>query len=94
MSSRKERKQNKLLIVFVCPFIFGFGFYLVDEVSTWFEVPLGNIFYVIVGSILMAISGIYAVYTINELYFKKNKKSTNHTHSRRKRRSSRNKTTF
>lgn len=91
MSTRKEKKKNRLLIIAICPFIFGFGFYLLEEVSTWFEVPLGNTFYVIIGSTLMAASGVYVIYTVKELYFKKYKKSSDPTNPRRKRRSSRTK---
>lgn len=74
MSSRKERKKKKLLLVFVSCFVFGIGYYFLNEVSTWFEVPLGVTFHVILGCSLMAISGIYIGYTINQLYFTKKRK--------------------
>lgn len=75
-SSRKERKKKKLLLVFVSFIVFGIGFYILDEISTWYDVPLGNSFYVILGCTLMAISGIYIVYTINQLYFTKKRTRT------------------
>jgi hypothetical protein len=76
MSSRRERKKKKLLLILVSCFVFGIGYYLLNEVSTWFEVPLGVTFYVILGCSLMAISGIYIGYTINQLFFKKRRKRT------------------
>lgn len=75
-SSRSERKKKKLLLVLVSCFIFGIGYYFLNEVSTWFEVPLGNTFHVILGCTLMAISGIYIGYTIKQLYFTKKRKRT------------------
>jgi len=74
MSSRKERKKKKLLLILVSCFVFGIGYYFLNEVSTWFEVPLGVTFHVILGCSLMAISGIYIGYTINQLYFTKKRK--------------------
>jgi len=76
MSSRKERKKKKLLLILVSCFVFGIGYYFLNEVSTWFEVPLGVTFHVILGCSLMAISGIYIGYTINQLYFTKKRKRT------------------
>lgn len=75
-SSRKERKKKKLLLVFASFFVFGLGYYTLDEVSTWYDIPLGNSFYVILGCTLMAVSGIYIVYTIKQLYFSKKRTRT------------------
>ena len=74
--STKRKKKKKHIVI--CIFIFLLGFYLLNEVSTWFEVPLGNIFYVLVGCILMASSGVYIGYSIKVLYFSKKKKRTKH----------------
>jgi hypothetical protein len=76
MSSRRERKKKKLILVFVSCFVFGIGYYFLNEVSTWFEVPLGITFHVIFGCTLMAISGVYIGYTIKQLYFTKRRKRT------------------
>jgi membrane protease YdiL (CAAX protease family) len=78
MSTRKERKKKKLLLILVCCFLFGIGYYLLNEVSTWYEVPLGVTFHVISGCTLMASSGIYIAYTIKRLYFTKRSKRTKH----------------
>jgi hypothetical protein len=76
MSSRRERKKKKLILVFVSCFVFGIGYYFLNEISTWFEVPLGVTFHVIFGCTLMAISGIYIVYTLKQLFFTKKRKRT------------------
>jgi hypothetical protein len=76
MSSRRDRKRIKLLLILVSCFVFGLGYYILNEVSTWFEVPLGVTFHVILGCTLMAISGIYIGYTIYQLYFTKKRKRT------------------
>ncbi len=78
MSSRKQRKIRKLLLVLLSCFLFGIGYYFLNEVSTWFEVPLGVSFHVIFGCSLMAISGIYIVYTIKKLFFTKRARRTKH----------------
>jgi uncharacterized membrane protein len=82
MISRKEkrnkRRSKRRKLIILSSFVFGIGYYLLNVVSTWFEVPLGNIFYVIVGCILMAVSGVYIGYTIKTVYFKKKKKRTSH----------------
>ncbi|NDP26370.1 MAG: hypothetical protein GZ087_02925 [Flavobacterium sp.] len=74
MSSRRERRKKKLILIFVSCFVFAIGYYFLNEVSTWFEVPLGITFHVIFGCTLMAISGIYIGYTIKQLYFTKKRK--------------------
>jgi uncharacterized membrane protein YczE len=76
MSSRRERKKKKLVLILISCFVFGIGYYILNEVSTWFEVPLGNTFYVILGCTLMASSGVYIGYTIKKLYFTKKRKRT------------------
>lgn len=78
MSSRKERKKKKLLLIIVSCFVFGIGYYILNEVSTWYEVPLGITFHVILGCTLMASSGIYVVYTIKKVFFTKRSKRTRH----------------
>ena len=76
MSSRRERRRKKFILIFVNCIVFGIGYYFLNEVSTWFEVPLGVTFHVVFGCTLMAISGIYIVYTLKQLYFTKKRKRT------------------
>ncbi len=78
MSSRRERRRKKLLLVLLSCFVFGIGYYFLNEISTWFEVPLGVTFHVIFGCSLMAISGIYIGYTLKQLFFTKRRKRTKH----------------
>lgn len=76
--SRKERKKKKLLLILVSALVFAIGFYILNEISTWYDIPLGNSFYVILGCTLMAVSGIYIGYTIKKMYFTKKAKRTKH----------------
>ena len=76
MVSRRDKKKKKILFVFAACIIFGVGYYFLHVVSTKFEVPLGNTFHVILGCTLMAISGIYIIYTIKKLFFVKKKPRT------------------
>lgn len=76
MNSRKERVNKKLWIIFANFFLFGIGYYLLNEISTWYEVPLGSTFYVILGCTLMASSAVYIVYSIKRVYFTKGKKKS------------------
>lgn len=78
MSSRRERKKKKILLIFISCSIFGLGYYILNEVSTWYDVPLGITFHVILGCTLMASSGIYIIYTINNVFFTKRSKRTKH----------------
>lgn len=74
MSSRRERRRKKFILILVSCFIFGIGYYFLNEISTWYEVPLGVSFHVILGCTLMAISGIYIGYTLKQLFFTKRRK--------------------
>ena len=76
MSSRRERRKIKLLLIFISCIVFGIGYIFLNVVSRIFEVPLGITFHVILGCTLMAISGIYIGYTIKQLYFTKKRKRT------------------
>lgn len=76
MSSRTERRKKRKVLIIISCFVFAIGYYLLNVVSTWFKVPLGNIFYVIIGCTLMAASGVYIGYTIKIVYFTKKKKRT------------------
>ena len=51
---------------------------MLNEISTWHEVPLGITFHVILGCTLMAVSGIFVIYTINNVFFTKRSKRTKH----------------
>jgi len=78
MSTRRERKRKKLLLILVSCFVFGLGYYMLNEISTWHEVPLGITFHVILGCTLMAVSGIFVIYTIKNVFFTKRSKRTKH----------------
>jgi hypothetical protein len=76
MSTRRERKKLKLLLIFISCILFGIGYYFLNEVSRIHEVPLGVTFHVVFGCTLMAISGVYIGYTLNQLLFSKKTKRT------------------
>lgn len=76
MNSRRERRRKKLILILVSCIVFGMGYYFLNVVSRMFEVPLGVTFHVIFGCTLMAISGIYIVYTLKQLFFIKKRKRT------------------
>lgn len=76
MYSRRDKRKKKQILIFVACIIFGIGYYFLNVVSTIFEVPLGNTFHVILGCTLMAMSGLYIIYTIKQLYFTKKKART------------------
>ena len=78
MSTRRERNKKKLWLILASCFIFGLGYYILYEVSTWYEVPLGITFHVILGCTLMASSGISIIYTIKKVFFTKRSKRTKH----------------
>jgi len=71
MSSRKERRRKKILFILLSFIVFGVGYYFLNVVSKIYEVPLGLTFHVVFGCTLMAVSGLYAVYTIKGLLFTK-----------------------
>jgi predicted membrane protein len=74
MSSRRERRKKKFILIFISCIVFGIGYLFLNVISGIFEVPLGITFHVIFGCTLMAISGIYIGYTIKQLYFTKKRK--------------------
>jgi hypothetical protein len=70
---KKDKNKIKKLLIVLCLVVFAIGYYFLTVVSRQFKVPLGNTFHVIFGCSLMAISGIYIVYTVKQLYFRKKK---------------------
>ena len=76
MSTRRERRKKKILLIFLSCFVFGIGYIFLNVVSGIYNVPLGITFHVIFGCTLMAISGIYIGYTLKQLFFTKKRKRT------------------
>ena len=75
-SIRRKKKKKSLLYILVSLVVFGIGYYVLEVISRGFDLYLGNTFYVILGCSLMAISGVFIIYTISETFFKKRKKKT------------------
>ena len=74
MSSRKQRKTIKLILIFINCFVLGIGFYFLNVVSRIQEVPLGATFHIIFGCFLMAIAGVYIAFTLKKMVFPKKRK--------------------
>jgi len=50
------------------------GFYILEEVATWEELPLGQVFYIVLGCVLIAVSGIFMIAAIKVRFFPKKRK--------------------
>jgi putative Mn2+ efflux pump MntP len=50
------------------------GYYLLEEVASWEKVPLGQVFYIIIGCVMIAISGIFICIAIKLRFFPKRRK--------------------
>lgn len=73
-----EKRRKKKTHIIICIIIFIIGYYLLEFVSKVFEIPFGNIPYVLIGCIMMGSSAVYAGYLVRVLYFSKKKKRTKH----------------
>jgi hypothetical protein len=80
MSSRKQSKTRKLIPIFISCIVFAIGYYFMNVVSRIFEVPLGITFHVIFGSFLMAIAGVYIVYSLKKMLSPKKRKRIKRMH--------------
>lgn len=76
--STSDRRRKKKIHIAICAIIFIIGYCFLEIVSKIFEIPFGNIPYVLLGCTLMASSGVYMGYLIRILYFSKKKKRTQH----------------
>lgn len=64
--------QTKIIIGSIVGLIVGY--YLFAEVSSWEKVKLGQVFYIVVGGIMIAISGIALFFSVKSKYFPKKKR--------------------
>ncbi len=80
MSSRrshsKESKIKGFKLILICLVAFVFGFFLLEHISTLEKPPLGAIFNIIVGCILMAVSTLFIILTIKKMFFTKKRSKT------------------
>lgn len=76
--SRIERKNRNLKTLAICIVVFGLGYYILNYISRMEKPFLGNTFHILLGCILMAISGLLLVITIKKQFFPKKRKRTNH----------------
>ena len=79
MSSRRsnsnESKNKSIKLILICLVVFLIGLFLLEYISTLEKPPLGAIFNIIVGCILMAVSTLFIIITINKMFFTKKKRS-------------------
>ena len=80
MSSRrnhsKESKIRGIQLILICLVVFFIGFFLLDHISTLEKPPLGAIFNIIVGCILMAVSLLFIILTLKKVFFTKKRSTT------------------
>jgi hypothetical protein len=76
--STSDRRRKKKIHIAICVIIFMIGYYFLEIVSKIFEIPLGNIPYVLLGCTLMGSSSVYMGYLVRIIYFRKKKKRTRH----------------
>ena len=76
MSSKREREaKDRYLKIMLAAFAgLVIGYYLLEHVATWEKVPPGQTFYIILGCIVIAVSGIVMFFALKNRYFPKKKK--------------------
>ena len=79
MSSRRshsnESRNKGIKLILICLVVFLFGLFLLEYISTLEKPPLGAIFNIILGCILMAVSTLFIILTIKKMFFTKKKRS-------------------
>lgn len=50
------------------------GFYVLEEVATWEKLPPGQVFYILLGCVLIAISGVILLVAMKLRFFPKKRK--------------------
>ena len=50
------------------------GYYVLEVMATWEKMPLGQVFYIIVGCVLIAVSGIALIIAIKLKFFPKKRR--------------------
>ncbi len=75
--SRKEKRNHNFKVIVISIFLFGLGYYILNYISAQENPFLGNTFHIILGCIMMAVSGIFFFLSIKELFFSKKRKKSN-----------------
>ncbi len=76
MSDRMQHEKNKKVWTTcgICAAVFGIGLFMVENLSKRESPPLGQVFNVIVGFLLIAVAVIVAAITLKQHFFPKKKK--------------------
>ena len=75
MSSRSRKstasKSKNIKLIAICIFVFIIGYYLLNHLSTIEKPPLGAIFNIILGCVLMAVSFLCVIILVRKTFFRK-----------------------
>jgi hypothetical protein len=72
---RQERKRRMIRICIMSLLGFGAGCYMLFIISPSFKPILGNTFYIVMGCVLIAVSGLVLLVTLKNFFFPKKKRS-------------------
>lgn len=75
--SRKEKRNHNFRIMAICIFFFGLGYYELNYISAQEKPFLGNTFHILLGCVMMAISGIFFFISFKEIFFPEKRKKSN-----------------
>jgi hypothetical protein len=75
MEKKLRNKVIKAVLIILCIPLFILGKFLLNDLSTRYQVFLGPTFHVILGCTLMASSSVYFFYMMNKMLFRKRKRS-------------------
>ena len=72
-SKRVEKKKNANTFQYMLGSFIGIciGYYILNHVATWEDVPLGNTFYVLLGCVMIAAFTVILLVLLKQKYFPK-----------------------
>ena len=78
-SKRIEKKKNSNALKYMLLSLIGIciGYYVLNYVATWEDIPLGNTFYVLLGCVMMATFAIILLVLLKQKYFPKKSRRKN-----------------
>jgi len=74
MANRKREKDYFLRNFILAALGLGLGYYLFDVVSKWERMPFGQVFYIVGGGVLIAISALVMAMVLKQKFFPKKKR--------------------
>ncbi len=70
----KKDKERALWGILLSAIVFGIGYYFLNYIATMEEPPLGHTIHILIGTTLMAVSGLGVVLIIKYLYDQRRKR--------------------